>query len=155
MLDEQAIVKIARVCPAREAASDQVKSYLANRGWLIAEREEFDIVAIHPSGSRAIIKFWIRADKKPVPKFYVKKFDKAVQGFIKENDIKDNVVVLLVTNMVLDDEAYAYYRQVGRFTMKLCCIATDIKEQVATIHQDAAPVQRKNVQTSLQRYVSV
>ncbi len=154
MLDEQSILKIARVCPAREAASDQIKAYLANRGWLIVEREEFDVAAIHSSGSRAIIKFWIRADMKPVPKFYVKKFDRAVQEFVKENDIKENVAVLFVTNMVLDDEAYAYYRQVGRFTMKLCCVASDIKGQVAQIHQEPPPVQRKNVQTQLHRYVS-
>ncbi|MBN2151026.1 MAG: hypothetical protein JW839_06260 [Candidatus Lokiarchaeota archaeon] len=154
MLDEQSIVKITRVCPAREAASDQVKAYLANRGWLIIEREEFDVVAIHPCGSRAIIKFWIRADLKPVPKFYVKKFDKAVQEFVMENDIKENVAVLLVTNSVLDDDAYTYYQQVGRFTMRLCCVARDVKGQLAQVHQDALPVPRKNVQTQLHRYVS-
>ncbi len=154
MLDEQAIIEIARHCPAREAASDQVKAYLANRGWLIVERDEFDVAAIHPNGSRAILKFWIRADKKPVPKFFVKKFDKAVQEFIKENDIKEKAAVLFVTNSALDDEAYAYHRQVGRFTMKVLFAASDIKEQVTQIRQEPATITRKNVQTQLNRYVS-
>jgi hypothetical protein len=154
MLDEQAIIEIARHCPAREAAVDQAKAYLANRGWLIVERDEFDVAAIHTSGSRAILKFWIRADKKPVPKFFVKKFDKAVQEFIKEIDIKENVVVLFITNSMLDDDAYAYHHQVGRFTMKLCFAAPDIKEQVARAHQEPGTISRKNVQTQLHRYVS-
>jgi hypothetical protein len=154
MLDEQSIIEIAHHCPAREAASDQVKTYLANRGWLIVERDEFDVAAIHPGGQRVLLKFWIRADKKPVPKFYIKKFDRAVQEFIKENDIKENVTVLFVTNSVLDDEAYAYHRQVGRYTMKLSFAASDIKEQVAQIRQEPTAISRKNVQTQLSRYVS-
>ncbi len=154
MFDEQAIIEIARHCPAREAASDQVKAYLANRGWLVVERDEFDVAATHPNGSRVILKFWIRADKKPVPKFFIKKFDRAVQEFIKENDIKEKVAVLFITNSALDEEAYTYHRQVGRFTMKVSFAAADIKEQVAQIHQEPPAITRKNVQTQLHRYVS-
>ncbi|NMC06993.1 MAG: hypothetical protein GYA24_17375 [Candidatus Lokiarchaeota archaeon] len=153
MLDTHAITEIARHCPAREAAADQVKAYLANRGWFIVERDEFDVAAINTNGSRVIVKFWIRADKKPVPKFYIKKFDKAVQDFMKEMDIKENVWVLFVTNSMLDEEAYTYHRKVGRFTMKLCIAADSIVEQVSSKRQDASTLPRKNIQTQLRQYV--
>nr|MDO8114653.1 hypothetical protein [Candidatus Sigynarchaeota archaeon] len=152
MLDDQSLIQDVRACPTREAATDQTKVHLANRGWFIAERDEFDVIAVHPDGSRMIIKFWIRADKMPVPKFYIKKFDQSVQAFIHDNNLKENVTVLFITNTVLDTDAFAYYRGFARFTMKVC-FSGDIKEQLSSLQEQKVP-KKKDVQKELMQYVA-
>lgn len=151
MLDEHAIIAAIQDCPSREAATDQARSFLADRGWFIADQEAFDVMAIHPDGYRLIIKFWLRVDRKVVPKFYMKNFDQAVQNFLHENDIKDNVMVFFLSNSPLDAEAYIYYKTVARFTMKLDFI-DDITAQLI-IMQDQPGSQKKNVQKQLLHYL--
>jgi hypothetical protein len=151
MIDEHAIITAVRDCPSREAATDHARAFLAYHGWFVADQDVFDVMAIHPDGYRLIIKCWIRVDKKAVPKFYMKNFDHAVQDFLHKNDIKDNVMVFFISNSPLDAEAYAYYKSIARFTMRLCFIE-DITPQLISL-QDPQGSQKKNVQKQLLQYI--
>ncbi|HME56619.1 MAG TPA: hypothetical protein VKM55_30745 [Candidatus Lokiarchaeia archaeon] len=151
MLDENAIIAAIQNCPSREAATDQARAFLAEHGWFVADQEAFDVMAIHPDGYRLIIKFWIRAEQ--VPKFYMKDFDHAVQDFLHKNDLKDNVMVLLLSNTPLDTEAYTYYKSIARFTMKVGFL-DDISAQLITM-QEQVETRGKNVQKQLLQYLAV
>ena len=151
MIDENAFITAVRECPSREAATDHARAFLAGHGWFVADQEIFDVMAIHPDGYRLIIKFWIRSDKKAVPKFYMKNFDRAVQDFLHDNDIKENVLVLFLSNSPLEAEACTYYKSFARFTMKLDII-DHIAEQLSVM-QEQQVTQKKNVQKQLLHYL--
>lgn len=153
MIDEHALTNMLLSCPTRERATQMSTRYLSQHGWFMVENDDFDVFAVHSSGIRLFIKFWITPSKKPVPKFYIKKFDKAVQKYIYENDLIGEVEVLFISNSPLDNDAYAYYQGVARFTMKLGFAATDIKAQIVAMQEEEKD-EKDVIQKELLQYAS-
>lgn len=151
--DESPLVATLKGIPTRELAIEAARRFLGSRGWILVDRDGLDVVAVHPGGHRLLVKCWINPRKEPVPKFYLKNFDKAAQEFITTNNLKENVDVLFLTNAILDRDAHAYYSSVARFTMRVCFTSSDIKEQLARLHEaESSP--KEFAQRQLLQYLS-
>ncbi|MHA1683717.1 MAG: hypothetical protein ACTSUE_22455 [Promethearchaeota archaeon] len=133
---ENSLFQKVRKAPTREVATVISEEFLSQKGFMTLNHDGFDVLAVNGSGRRVFLKFWITPHKKPVPKFYIKKFDKNVQDYMTEHNITGNVEVYFISNAVLDNEAFAYYKGFARFTMKLLITADDIKEQLEKISKE-------------------
>nr|MDO8115591.1 hypothetical protein [Candidatus Sigynarchaeota archaeon] len=153
MIDEKTFVRVIFPSKIREHAIDLAQRWLKERGWFLVENEQFDVLAINSRSERIILKFWIMPDKRPVPKHFIKNFDREAQKFIHENGIVDLTRVYIISNAVLDDDAYGYYTSVARHTMKLVFAANDIAEQVSRLHVDDDEQKHLHVQKHLHHYM--
>ncbi len=153
MIDEKVFVRSVIPSKTREHAVDLAQRWLKERGWFLVENDNFDILAVNSSSERVIIKFWIMPDKHPMPKHYIKNFDREAQKFIHENSIVQDTCAYIVSNAVLDDDAYTYYSNVARHTMKLVFAANDIAAQVSRLRGDQDEHQRSIIQKNLQHYM--
>ncbi|MHA1717192.1 MAG: hypothetical protein ACTSXP_16220 [Promethearchaeota archaeon] len=147
------LIEIVKNVYTREQAKDLVKLYLSRYGWLTIERNEFDVYAVKTGNPRLIIKFWIQPIKKPVPKFYIKRFDQDVEKYAKESQSQSFMQSFFITNCALSKEAYEYYKLYGRFNMKLLFTANDIKSQIIKLNMDKRLKVTKFAQKQLLEFI--
>ncbi|MBD3187278.1 hypothetical protein GF325_10645 [Candidatus Bathyarchaeota archaeon] len=151
---EKMILSAVKKAPTREVATRLARNTLSNHGFTTFDQEEFDVLGVKSSGIRVIIKFWIKPSKKPVPKFYIKKFDKSIQDFVIRNDLQGDVHAFIIANTPLDTDAYRYYKEFARFSMKLIFTANDIKAQLKHMKEENHPGVEKFEQKALVEFIS-
>ncbi|MFX0099568.1 MAG: hypothetical protein ACFFCS_08300 [Candidatus Hodarchaeota archaeon] len=134
MVNVKKLIASVKDAPIRLHATDKATAFLSRTGWFPIEREDFDVYAVRSDGHQVVIKFWINLSKKPVPKFFIKKFDRAIQRLHQEKDLDPSKFeAYFISNAVLDNEAYNYFKNFGRFSMNLFFTSDDIKEQIESI----------------------
>jgi hypothetical protein len=132
-------------------AVEKAAGFLSRKGWLVVGRDGIDVLAVKHDGTTIAIKFWISSTKKPVPKSFLKRFDKAVQS-LRNDKPGATIRACFISNSALDKDAYSYYKNFAEYTMKLTFTAPDIKDQIARINKKDVPLSEHFKQATLGRF---
>ncbi|MHA1793503.1 MAG: hypothetical protein ACTSVI_12705 [Promethearchaeota archaeon] len=155
-MNKKILINKIKSLPTREITARELKKYLKNIGFSLIENDFFDVVAQDRKGKIFLFKLWISPARKATPKHYVKKFDKDIQEFSRnEYFLIENMEAYLISNSILTNGAYNYFKSIGRYSFSLLFTFSNVHSLLNEYKEKERKKEERITQRNLMEFMAV